>query len=135
VPIRTKRWNDPAAPDDGFRLLITRYRPRGVTRVAETWDAWWPELAPSRELLAAYHGKSGPPITFEQYTPRYLQEMQGQPFRLRALADRARAGETITLLCSSACTDPRCCHRTLLAQLLETAAAGRPDRTRGPPRR
>ena len=52
--------------------------------------------------------------------------MRSQTFRLRALADRARAGETITLLCSSACTDPQRCHRTLLARLLETAIVKAP---------
>jgi uncharacterized protein YeaO (DUF488 family) len=122
VPVRTKRWNDPADPEDGFRLLVCRYRPRGVSKARETWDEWWPELAPSRELHAAYWGKAGKPITFEQYTPRYLDEIRAQTFRIRALADRAGAGETITLLCSSACEDPTRCHRTLLARLIEKAA-------------
>jgi uncharacterized protein YeaO (DUF488 family) len=119
--IRTRRWNDPGAPqeeDDGFRLLVTRYRPRGVPRAKETWDEWWPQLGPSRELHAAFFGKSGPPIPFEEYARRYIEEMAGQTFRLRALADRAAAGETITLLCSSACVDPARCHRTILARLI-----------------
>jgi uncharacterized protein YeaO (DUF488 family) len=128
VAIRTKRWNDPREREDGFRLLVTRYRPRGVPAARETWDEWWPELGPSRELLADYHGKHGPPISFQAYIPRYLEEMRAQTFRLRALADRARAGETITLLCSSVCTDPRRCHRTLLARLLESAVQAYPTR-------
>jgi uncharacterized protein YeaO (DUF488 family) len=119
VHIRTKRWNDPVAPDDGFRLLVCRYRPRGVPKAVEPWDDWWPELGPSRELHAAYWGKTGRPLTFEEYRPRYHAEMQAQVFRIRALADRAASGETITLLCSSACTDPARCHRTLLASLIE----------------
>jgi uncharacterized protein YeaO (DUF488 family) len=121
VPVRTKRWNDPAEPDDGFRLLVTRYRPRGVKKADETWQEWWPELGPSRALHAAFWGKTGRPLTFEEYAPRYLEEMQAQTFRIRALADRA-AGETITLLCSSACVDPQRCHRTLLARLIEAGA-------------
>jgi len=125
VPVRTKRWNDPADPDDGFRLLVTRYRPRGVKKADETWQEWWPEMGPSRALHAAFWGKSGRPITFEQYRPRYLEEMRGQTFRIRALADRAAAGETITLLCSSACVDPARCHRTLLAKLIDQGARHR----------
>ena len=125
MPVRTKRWNDPADPDDGFRLLVTRYRPRGVKKADETWQEWWPELGPSRALHAAFWGKSGRPITFEQYRPRYLEEMRGQTFRIRALADRAAAGETITLLCSSACVDPARCHRTLLAKLIDQGARHR----------
>jgi uncharacterized protein YeaO (DUF488 family) len=123
MPVKTKRWNDPAEAGDGFRLLVCRFRPRGVAKTEETWDEWWPELGPSRDLHAAFWGKSGPAITFAAYVPRYLQEMQGQVFRIRALAERVRAGETVTLLCSSACTDASRCHRSLLAGLVEKAAA------------
>jgi uncharacterized protein YeaO (DUF488 family) len=125
VPVRTKRWNDPSDADDGFRLLVCRFRPRGVAKADETWDEWWPELGPSQALHAAYWGKSGPPLSFAEYTPRYFVEMRSQIFRIRALADRVAAGETVTLLCSSACEDPSRCHRTLLAALVEKAAGRR----------
>jgi uncharacterized protein YeaO (DUF488 family) len=147
MPVRGKRWNDPPAPDDGFRLLICRIRPRGVSKAKETWDDWWPDLGPSRALLDAFHGKSAPAvrhgnprrvpkpsreglrqakpgsvhaIPWSEYRARYLDEMAGpaQTWRIRDLARRAAAGETITLLCSSACTDPAHCHRTLLARLI-----------------
>jgi uncharacterized protein YeaO (DUF488 family) len=120
VPVRTKRWNDPREPDDGFRLLICRIRPRGVAKARETWDDWWPDLGPSRRLLDDFHGKSAPPIAWDVYAKRYLEEMAGatQVWRIRDLARRSAAGETITLLCSSACTDPSHCHRTLLAGLV-----------------
>jgi len=133
MPLRTRRWNDPQDPDDGFRLLVCRYRPRGVPHAGETWDAWWPELGPSRELHAAYYGKRGRPLTFAAYAPRYLAEMKAQAARIDALAARHAASETITLLCSSACIDPARCHRTLLAGLVEDAArrATRARRSRG----
>jgi len=49
-----------------------------------------------------------------------------QLWRLRDLARRLASGESITLLCSAACTDPERCHRTLLAALL-VSLAGRRD--------
>lgn len=125
MPVKTKRWNDGREADDGFRLLISRYRPRGVPSANEPWDEWWSALGPSRELLAAYHGKDAAPLPWDQYVPRYYEEMSAQSFRIRALASRVASGETVTLLCSSACTDPERCHRTLLAALVERAAAGR----------
>ena len=125
MPVRTKRWNEPREEGDGFRLLVCRYRPRGVPAEGETWDAWDPNLGPSRELHAAYWGKSGAPIGWEAYERRYLEEMRAQTFRLRALASRVRDGETITLLCSSACTDPAKCHRRLLKELVEKEAKKR----------
>jgi uncharacterized protein YeaO (DUF488 family) len=122
VPIRTRRWNDPAEPDDGFRLLVTRYRPRGVTRADETWNAWWPELGPSRELHAAYWGKKGAPIGWDEYARRYLEEIAEQRETIRRLGERLARGETITLLCSTACVDPARCHRTLLAAKISRAS-------------
>jgi len=124
VPIRTKRWNDPVEPEDGFRLLVCAYRPRGVRREGEPWDAWCPELGPSRELHAAVYGKNGPPIAWDEYVRRYHAEMAQRSFFIRGFAERVAKGETITLLCSSACVDPERCHRTLLARLLERSAAG-----------
>jgi len=123
VSLRTRRWNDPAEPADGHRLLVCRIRPRGVARAAETWDDWWPDLGPSRALLDDFHGKRGAPIDWDAYRGRYLVEMArpAQLWRIRDLASRVAAGETITLLCSSACTDPERCHRTLLARLIEGA--------------
>jgi uncharacterized protein YeaO (DUF488 family) len=119
VPIKTKRWNDPRDADDGFRLLICRYRPRALPKADETWDAWNKNLGPSRELHADFYGKHGPPIGLEKYRERYLQEMKGQVEAIGDLARRVAAGETITLLCSSACADATHCHRSLLKGLIE----------------
>jgi uncharacterized protein YeaO (DUF488 family) len=119
MPIRTKRWNDPREVDDGFRLLICRYRPRALPKAKETWDEWWKDLGPSRELHADFYGKHGPPIGLAEYRTRYLNEMKNQTERIDELARRVAAGETITLLCSSACTDAAHCHRTLLKDLIE----------------
>ena len=123
MPIRTKRWNDPAEPEDGYRLLICRYRPRGVPREGEPWDAWCNALAPSAPLHAAAYGKDEQPVLpWPEYTARFLAEMERQRFWLDGFARRHERGETITLLCSSACVDPARCHRTLVAQLLEEKA-------------
>jgi uncharacterized protein YeaO (DUF488 family) len=131
VPLKTRRWNDPREPDDGLRVLISRYRPRGVSKAAETWDQWWPELGPSRALHAAFYGKGegessagAGGLPFAQYLPRYHEEMQSQVFRIRALADLVASGETVTLLCSSACIDPAICHRTILQGLIEARVSG-----------
>jgi uncharacterized protein YeaO (DUF488 family) len=120
MPIRTRRWNDPEQPGDGVRILVCRYRPRGLPKGEETWDEWRKQLAPSAELLADFHGKRGAPISWETYRKRYLAEMKQQSDAIRDLAERSAGGETITLLCSSACTDPQHCHRTLLQGLIES---------------
>jgi uncharacterized protein YeaO (DUF488 family) len=119
MPLKTKRWNDPAEADDGFRVLICRYRPRALPKKDETWDVWYKDLGPSKELHADFYGKNGPPISWEQYRERYLQEMQEQREAINGLAELVAEGKTITLLCSSACEDAAHCHRTLLRELIE----------------
>ncbi len=124
--IKTKRWDDPREADDGFRLLICRYRPRALPKKKETWDLWWSQLGPSKELHSAFYGKHGQtPIGWEEYRQRYLEEMKGekQQESIAILAEKLAAGKTITLLCSSACTDSTHCHRTLLKELIEEKCA------------
>lgn len=122
MPVRTKRWNDPVEPEDGYRLLVCRYRPRGVKKEGEPWDAWCNALAPSVDLHADAYGKNGEAIAWDAYVVRYLAEMSRQRFWIEGFAKRIHEGETITLLCSSACVDPNRCHRTLLAEMLLRAA-------------
>lgn len=122
MPIRTRRWDDPPEPGDGYRLLVTRYRPRGLPKTAETWDAWQPDLGPSKDLHAAAYGKAGLKFHWDDYRRRYLAEMRQQTPAIRELAHRVAAGETITLLCSSQCTRESRCHRSLLRELIEHEA-------------
>lgn len=120
--VRTKRWNDPREADDGYRLLVCRYRPRGVARADETWDAWCKALAPSEPLHAAAYGKGQEAIAWSDYVTRFREEMERQRFWIEGFAARVRAGERVTLLCSSACVDAARCHRTLVAEMILAAA-------------
>ncbi len=137
--LRTRRWNDPTLPGDGARVLVCRYRPRGVPKEGEPWDEWWPELGPSRALHAAAYGKGQAPLDFTEYRRRFLEEMAAARarFYVRALAGRLATGENITLLCSSACTDEARCHRTILRELVlaQLEEDGRPTRSAAPIRR
>jgi uncharacterized protein YeaO (DUF488 family) len=122
MKLYTKRWNDPKEPADGFRILITRYRPRALPKSEETWDAWMKELAPSPDLLAGFHGKKGrTKVTWDVYRATYLREMRSSPAaqqRIGELAERVAGGEAITLVCSSACVREDRCHRSLLRDLI-----------------
>jgi uncharacterized protein YeaO (DUF488 family) len=124
MPLHTKRWNDPVDPTDGTRILITRFRPRGLPKAEETWTEWMTNLAPSKELLGRYNNKIGTGISWNDYRAGYLREMRAQHEAIVALAERVRQGETITLLCSSQCVRESRCHRSLLRELIEKALAG-----------
>jgi uncharacterized protein YeaO (DUF488 family) len=121
--ITTRRWNDPPAADEGVRLLVTRYRPRGVSKADETWDEWDPDMGPSVALHAAAYGKDVLQIPWQAYRICYLTEMRRQKERIAALAKRVTGGENLALLCSSACDRESRCHRSLLKKLIEAEMA------------
>jgi uncharacterized protein YeaO (DUF488 family) len=121
MPIKTRRWNDPKEPDDGTRILVCRYRPRGVSKEDQTWDEWYPDLGPTKELHRAVYTETSSSIPWPTYRRRYLEEQRSQQTLIRELAQRVKVGETITLLCSSACVRESRCHRSVLKELLEAA--------------
>lgn len=117
--IRLKRIYDPPSPDDGRRILITRYWPRGVPKSAV--DEYTTKVAPSRDLVRAF--KDGA-ISWPTFKQRFLAEMKVEPAssEIDRLAAMATEGP-ITLMCM--CEDERRCHRTLVAGLVEKAMAKR----------
>lgn len=119
MPIKTKRWNDPVEGDDGLRVLVCRYRPRGVSKEQETWDVWHPELGPSKQLHGAVYTENSSKIPWPQYRRRYLDEQRKNKALIDSLAAEVRSGKTVTLLCSSACVRESRCHRSLLKELIE----------------
>jgi len=50
--VKTKSIYEPAEEEDGIRVLITRFYPRGVKK--SQFDSWVRELSPSKELLFSY---------------------------------------------------------------------------------
>jgi uncharacterized protein YeaO (DUF488 family) len=137
--ILTKRWCDKVNKKvERIRILICRYRPRALPKEKETWNIWCANLGPSKELHAAFYGKHGQePIGLEEYTRRYLAEMKEQDQDIAYLAQKVAEGQTITLMCSSACEDESHCHRSLLKKLIEEKLAhdgsGEPVQRAGPP--
>ena len=53
--IRVKRVYEEPAASDGFRVLVDRLWPRGLTKAAARIDFWAKDIAPSTELRRWYH--------------------------------------------------------------------------------
>jgi uncharacterized protein YeaO (DUF488 family) len=94
MDVRLKRAYDPATPADGYRVLIDRLWPRGVSRERANLDAWEKELAPSRQLREWFGHEPG---RFDEFRRRYVDELRSQRSGLTALRRRARDG-TVTLV-------------------------------------
>ena len=53
--IQLKRIYDPISEDDGYRILVDRLWPRGVSKENARIDLWMKEVAPSTELRKWFH--------------------------------------------------------------------------------
>jgi uncharacterized protein YeaO (DUF488 family) len=127
MDVRVKRVYEPAMPADGYRVLIDRLWPRGVSRERARLDAWERELAPSRELRQWFGHE---PSRFEEFRRRYLEELREQRPRIAALRRLARRG-TLTLVYSARDTDHN--DAVVLAEVvrrgLPKSGTGRPPLT------
>jgi uncharacterized protein YeaO (DUF488 family) len=70
--IAIKRVYEPPSPDDGFRVLVDRLWPRGLTRHAAALDLWAKDLAPSPDLRKAFNHR---PERFAEFCRHYLDEL------------------------------------------------------------
>jgi uncharacterized protein YeaO (DUF488 family) len=89
LDITLKRAYDPPAAGDGYRVLVDRLWPRGVSREDAKLDEWARELAPSTELRRWF---GHDPERFEEFRRRYREELAQHADELEELRDRARRG-------------------------------------------
>jgi uncharacterized protein YeaO (DUF488 family) len=89
VDVQRKRAYDASSPTDGYRVLIDRLWPRGVSRDRAQLDEWARELAPSSQLRQ-WFGHA--PERFEEFGRRYRAELVAQEAKLRELRERAAKG-------------------------------------------
>jgi uncharacterized protein YeaO (DUF488 family) len=101
MDIRLKRAYEPAAASDGYRVLIDRLWPRGVSRERAELDEWERELPPSANLRQWF---GHDPSRCEEFRRRYIEELRGQRPRLAELRRRART-RTLTLVYSARDTE------------------------------
>jgi uncharacterized protein YeaO (DUF488 family) len=101
--ILTKRAYDPFEPSDGYRVLVDRLWPRGVSKAKAHLDAWAKEIAPSRALREWY---GHDPDRWPEFRRRYTQELRAPAAQavLDDLARRARRGR-VTLVYASRAVD------------------------------
>jgi uncharacterized protein YeaO (DUF488 family) len=125
--IRTRSvWSD-INTDDGLRILVTRFRGRGLP--ASKYDVWMPSLAPSEQLLKSVQSGA---IDWKAFTRRYREELfldgpiddrsqtiknHGQKSALR-LIKALGAKQNVTLMCHCD-EDATQCHRFVLLKEIE----------------
>src|SRR5215470_7152844 len=90
-----KRVYEPSAKDDGYRVLVDRLWPRGLTKAKAHVDLWLKEVAPSTELRKWFGHE---PEKWPEFQTRYSVEMKKQPEAIATLRRLENEHKKVTLL-------------------------------------
>jgi len=93
--IRLKRVYDEPAPEDGFRVLVERLWPRGMTKERAQIVLWIREAGASTELRKWF---SHDPDKWEEFRQKYFLELSERPEVIRQLVDLINENKVVTFL-------------------------------------
>lgn len=122
--VRLKRVYDPPDPGDGFRVLVDRLWPRGVSKAKAGVDLWMKDAAPSAELRKWYHKDL---TRWPEFNKRYKAELADNPalddLRRIVREHGASGGGGVTLLYGAKDTVQN--HAIVLREMLLTRRPAR----------
>jgi uncharacterized protein YeaO (DUF488 family) len=94
MAIVIKRVYDPPTQEDGYRVLVDRLWPRGLTKEKAKVDLWLKDIAPSATLRRWFNHD---PSKWREFKTRYFRELNQHPELTGQL--KKKAGSTrVTLL-------------------------------------
>ena len=99
--IRVKRVYEPAKGADGFRVLVDRLWPRGLSKAQAHVDLWLRDVAPSDALRKWF---AHDPDKWPEFRRRYHTELKEKTDALRSLHQLAQEHPVITLVYAAADT-------------------------------
>ena len=94
MAIKLKRAYEGPESGGGFRILVDRLWPRGVSKSAARIDLWLKEIAPSA-ALRKWFGLD--PSKWTTFRDRYFRELDQNPKAVEQLMAHVRRG-TVTLV-------------------------------------
>ena len=97
MKILVKRIYAPATKFDGFRVLVDRLWPRGISKSDAKLDLWLPDIGPSSALRQWFNHDSA---RWEEFQRRYQAELKDKKELVAELKGQANKG-TVTLLYSA----------------------------------
>lgn len=110
--IKIKRIYDQPVEEDGYRVLVDRLWPRGVSKKEVNLDEWNKEITPSTELRKWFDHKAD---CFDEFSKKYRDELLDKAEELEELRKTAK-NEPVTLL--YAAKDPKINHASVLRDVL-----------------
>jgi uncharacterized protein YeaO (DUF488 family) len=95
MSIVTKRIYALPSEADGYRVLVDRLWPRGLSKAVASIDLWLRDIAPSTELRQWYGHEVA---RWPEFVERYRRELEGRRPLLERLAELEAEHGTVTLL-------------------------------------
>jgi uncharacterized protein YeaO (DUF488 family) len=92
---KIKRVYDPPAKDDGFRVLVDRIWPRGLSRESAHIDLWLREIAPSTGLRKWF---GHDPARWPVFKARYAKELDSKSALIGELLKLEKVHGVVTLV-------------------------------------
>lgn len=124
MDIQIRRAYEAPGRDEGYRILVDRVWPRGISKEDLEVDAWQKEIAPSTRLRQWF---GHDPARWKEFQERYFAELAQKPDAVRDLVKRAREGR-LTLVYGA--RDQEHNQAVALRRYLEARATGHRPRTR-----
>jgi uncharacterized protein YeaO (DUF488 family) len=93
--IKIKRAYQPADEKDGFRILVDRLWPRGISKVKAKLDLWMKDIAPSNSLRQWFNHD---PIRWDEFKSKYNEELKDKKEFLKQIKDLEKDKSIITLV-------------------------------------
>lgn len=97
MKIQVKRVYEPVAKSDGYRVLVDRLWPRGLSKEDAHIDLWLREIGPSTALRKWFNHD---PARWTEFQRRYHAELKKKTGLVAELKIRAKKG-IVTLLYSA----------------------------------
>lgn len=96
--IKIKRVYGEPEEDDGYRVLVDRLWPRGLSKTKAKIDLWLREIAPSDQLRKWYKHDTS---KWDEFKKRYYQELKEKKEAVEKLKELEKEKKVVTLLFSS----------------------------------
>lgn len=111
--LEIRRVYETPSDDDGFRVLVDRLWPRGLTKDKARVDLWAKEIAPSDELRKAFGHEAD---RWDDFRERYEAELRDKDEAVERVVEELRKHRRVTLLYGA--REERCNNAAVLSDYL-----------------
>ncbi len=96
--IKIKRAYETSSKNDGFRILVDKLWPRGVSKEKAHLDLWMKEVAPSDDLRKWF---SHDPKRWNEFENKYKEELKDKNKLIKKIKDIENDKGKVTLIYSA----------------------------------